>query len=83
LKRRKKQAEAQFEFYENNFYRKGFCYREVTTSTMLKKESTTPSLDELQRFVTADGAAENDEDEDDDGGRRRSVIVLLKDEIHL
>mmetsp|Transcript_37718 Transcript_37718/g.121027 ORF Transcript_37718/g.121027 Transcript_37718/m.121027 type:complete len:1181 (-) Transcript_37718:2428-5970(-) len=64
-------ADETFDVFENQFYRGGYLYREVNTSTMIKVEDPKPTLDELDRFVVTtqellDGDADEEEEELDD-----------------
>ena len=44
-------ADETFDVFENGSYLKGYLYKEVNVTTMLKRGGADPTLDELQRFV--------------------------------
>ena len=44
-------ADETFDVFENASYLKGYLYKEVNVTTMLKRGGADPTLDELQRFV--------------------------------
>ena len=52
-----------FDFFDNDWYKDGFLYKEVNIATMLTSEDVNPTLDEINKFTLKDDEEGNGNDE--------------------